>query len=142
MPQDRKPFTLDTTEPPAMPKKSLRKSPSTGLTALRGVAALPSLRGRGPKKGAPNAGRPPSAVRAQMRDAFASRIHLLEAFADNPQLAVSDRLRALDQLARYGLGATTTQTDVDGNGPLHVRVVHEVVDPMADDAEIITSQPA
>jgi hypothetical protein len=67
-----------------------------------------------------------------MRDAFAARIHLLEAFADNPQLAVSDRLRALDQLARYGLGATTTQTDVDGNGPAFVRIVHEIIDPVND----------
>ncbi|MFN8979843.1 MAG: hypothetical protein ACK5ZZ_14835, partial [Gemmatimonadaceae bacterium] len=125
-------FTHDTTERPAMPKKSPRKSPATGLTPLRGVAALPALRGRGPRKGAPNAGRPPSAVRAQMRDAFAARIHLLEAFADNPQLAVSGRLRALDQLARYGLGATTTQTDVDGNGPAFVRIVHEIIDPVND----------
>ncbi|MFN8858769.1 MAG: hypothetical protein ACK5ZR_00425 [Gemmatimonadaceae bacterium] len=67
-----------------------------------------------------------------MRDAFAARIHLLEAFADNPQLAVSGRLRALDQLARYGLGATTTQTDVDGNGPAFVRIVHEIIDPVND----------
>ncbi|MCO4098780.1 MAG: hypothetical protein HEQ38_05095 [Gemmatimonas sp.] len=65
-----------------------------------------------------------------MREAFADRIHLLEAFADDASLSVSDRLRALEQLARYGLGATVTQTDTDGNTPLSVHVVHQVVDPI------------
>ncbi len=58
-------------------------------------------RGRGPRPGAQNAGRPPSAVRAACRDAFARRIPILEAIADNSTSAPGDRLRALDLLGRY-----------------------------------------
>lgn len=66
--------------------------------------------GRGPAKGAPNAGRPPSAVRALMREALAARVSLAEAIADDPANAPAERLRALDLLGRYGLGSTRELT--------------------------------
>jgi hypothetical protein len=60
--------------------------------------------GRGPKKGAANAGRPPSAVRAVLRESFADRVPLLERIADDDTAPMAERLRALEVLARYGLG--------------------------------------
>ncbi len=79
-------------------KKSARKS-AVGRPFERGHDPR---RGRGPRSGAPNAGRPPSAVRAACRDAFARRIPILEAIADDATSAPGDRLRALDLLGRYG----------------------------------------
>ena len=63
-------------------------------------------RGRGPAAGAPNAGRPPDAVRAACREAFADRVPMLAELADNGTPEV--RLRALDMLGRYGLGTSFT----------------------------------
>src|SRR5215831_21256256 len=48
-------------------------------------------RGAGPLPGAPNAGRPPSAVREAMRLSAASRVSVLEEIADNPTVAPGDR---------------------------------------------------
>ena len=62
-----------------------------------------------------NAGRPPSAIRAQMRGALAKRVKIAEQIADDTHASQSDRIRALDFLAKYGLGTTQTQTDADGN---------------------------
>ena len=60
--------------------------------------------GTGPLPGAPNAGRPPSAVREAMRLAAAQRVPVLEAIADDPKAAAGDRIRAVDTLAKHGLG--------------------------------------
>ena len=52
-----------------MPKRSpanVDKSPEKSRRPLKGVAVDASLRGRGPAKGAPNAGRPPNAWREKM----------------------------------------------------------------------------
>lgn len=69
-------------------------------------------------------GRPPSALREQLRGSFADRIATLEQFADGAMplqekcpkcgyedplvskspVEPSDRLRAIDMLAKYGLG--------------------------------------
>lgn len=63
-------------------------------------------RGHGPKPGAPNAGRPPDAVRAACREAFSERVPMLAELADTGTPDV--RLRALDMLGRYGLGTSFT----------------------------------
>ena len=68
--------------------------------------------GRGPAKGAVNAGRPPSAVRAILREAFVARVPLASAIADNPAFTPSERLRALDLLGRFGIG-TAREMSVD-----------------------------
>ena len=60
-------------------------------------------------------GRPPSKIRAAMRESLDARIVIAEAIADDGDASPADRLRALDLLAKYGLGTTTTSTDVDGN---------------------------
>jgi len=89
------------------PEKSADKSrrKSRGIPQPHGGVLIPGA-GRGPAKGAPNAGRPPSAVRAILREAFVARVPLAEAIADDPALAPTERLRALDLLGRYGLGTT------------------------------------
>jgi hypothetical protein len=86
-------------------QKTGQKSRHTPIPQPHGGALVPGG-GRGPKPGAPNAGRPPSAIRALMRESFAVRIPLAEAIADNPRISPADRLRALDLLGRYGLGTT------------------------------------
>jgi hypothetical protein len=53
----------------------------------------------------PGTGRPPSELRARLRGSFEKRIQVLEAFADGDvDCSPSDRLRAIELLARYGLG--------------------------------------
>ena len=87
-------------------------------------------RGKGPAPGAPNAGRPPSAIRASMREALDERLKLLASFADDPNLAPLERMRALDMLAKYGIGTTQTATDTEGDNapPGVVKVVYEMID--------------
>ena len=48
-------------------------------------------------------GRPPSAIRARCRGSFDARIPVAESIADDPNASASDRLRAIDVLAKYGL---------------------------------------
>ena len=86
--------------------------------------------GRGPKKGAPNAGRPPSAIRAAMRESLDARLHILAEIADDPSKTPIERMKALDMLGKYGMGTTITETDAEGKDvPRSVLVV-----PMAQDA--------
>lgn len=84
-------------------------------------------------------GRPPSAIRAALRLAFDERITVLSAIADGqPVVKVklgddtteswvsatpADRLKALDLMAKYGLG-TQVEESVDGDGqPLRRQVL-------------------
>jgi hypothetical protein len=87
----------------------------------------------GGKKG--RSGRPPSKIREMLRGSFEKRVKVLEAIADGevayrlrkdgeqPSAAdlvkmipsVADRLKAMDLIAKYGLGTTSTQTDTEGN---------------------------
>ena len=91
------------------------KSPKK-LRPLVGIAANPALRGRGPKKG--EGGRPPSASRAKLRQAFEKSLPVvLEIASGKGGKAVTpgDRLRAVDLLAKYGLG-TQQEVDVTSGG--------------------------
>jgi len=54
-------------------------------------------------------GRPPSEIRQRLRGSFADRIKILEEIADKAE-ANQDRIRALDILAKYGLGTTKELT--------------------------------
>ena len=78
------------------------------------------LRNGGTNKGGP--GRPPSEIRSKLRGSFADRIKVAEQIADNPKSSPADRLRALDLLAKYGLGTTITETDTEGND-VTIRVI-------------------
>lgn len=84
--------------------KSGRTTRRAPIPQPHGGALVPGA-GCGPAPGAPNAGRPPSAVRSLLRESFAARIPLAEAIADDAGQSAADRLRALDLLARYGVGA-------------------------------------
>ena len=53
---------------PKSAKAKLRVEKSRPKSRLTGVAADPSLRGRGPAKGAPNAGRPPNEFKAYLSE--------------------------------------------------------------------------
>lgn len=54
----------------------------------------------------PGPGRPPSALRALLRESFADRVRIAESIADSGEHDASDRLKAIDLLAKYGLGTT------------------------------------
>jgi hypothetical protein len=60
-------------------------------------------------------GRPPSVLRERMRGALEARIAIAEQIADDKKASHTDRLRALDFLAKYGMGTTVTETDSQGN---------------------------
>ena len=62
---------------------------------------------RGSRPGAvvPGIGRPPSAIRERLRGGFDDRVATLEEIADDPSQSAADRIRAIDLLAKYGLGA-------------------------------------
>lgn len=64
-------------------------------------------------------GRPPSAIRALLRGSFEQRIRVLEEIADNGQASAADRIRAIDLLAKYSLGARSELTGADG-GPVEL----------------------
>jgi hypothetical protein len=64
--------------------------------------------------GPPGPGRPPSAIREQLRGSLVERIKILEAIADDPDSSASDRIKAIDMLAKYGLGTRQEVTGPDG----------------------------
>lgn len=90
-------------------------------------------RGQGGRAGAPNIGRPPNLIRAALRASFEERLRILESIADDGKCSPSDRIRALELLAKYGLGATFTQTDGEGNAVPISGVEVLIVDPAASD---------
>lgn len=63
-----------------------------------------------PSRHVPGPGRPASEIRARLRGSFAERIPILESIADSPESSPTDRARAIDLLAKYGLGTTKELT--------------------------------
>lgn len=57
--------------------------------------------------GNPGGSKPPSALRARLRGSLNDRVKVLEEIADDAAATASDRIRAVDVLAKYGLGAAT-----------------------------------
>ncbi len=66
-------------------------------------------------------GRPPSALRAAIRESLAVRLPIAERIADDENASDSDRLRAVELLCRYGLSGS----DDEHGGP--ARIVVEYV---------------
>ena len=60
-------------------------------------------------------GRPPSVIRQRLRGSFEDRIPVLEEIADDRKASLGERLKALDLMAKYGMGTTSTATDTEGN---------------------------
>ena len=65
-----------------------------------------SLLDRGVPGHAGGGGRPSSALRERLRGSFQERVTVLEEIADDPKADPQDRIRAIDVLAKYGLGVT------------------------------------
>ena len=87
--------------------KSPTKSPTEPgalLVPSHGNGKLRHGSRRGTNRG--GTGRPPSAIRERLQGSFDERIETLEAIADSPAESAADRIRAIDLLARYGLGTT------------------------------------
>ncbi len=57
-------------------------------------------------------GRPPSVLRERLRGSFEDRVNVLEAIADDEEADPQDRIRAVDTLAKYGIG-TVREVTVD-----------------------------
>lgn len=79
------------------PKLSPRRPGKTGAKNL--------LTGNPGNKG--GLGATPSVIRDALRGSFATRVAILETIADGklPNAEVGDRIKAIDMLAKYGLGA-------------------------------------
>ena len=56
------------------------------------------------------------------RDGFEALLPTLVKVAKSPKESTTDRLRAIDLLAKYGLGTTITETDTDGNDVARARL--------------------
>lgn len=72
--------------------------------------------GKGPKKGAKNAGRPPNAIRAAMRAALSDRIQIAIQIIDAADASPAQQLAALDFLAKFGLGPRQQRQRVEVTG--------------------------
>jgi hypothetical protein len=97
--------------PGTLPKKVPTKVPQHGVGRLLD----------GGQFGNQGGGRPPSALRETLRRSFEDRVEILEKIADGKETRTvfvdrgrpveigpshGDRIRALDTMAKYGLGAT------------------------------------
>lgn len=60
-------------------------------------------------------GAPPSKVRAALRRDFVRRRHVLRDIADDPEAKPGERVKALDVMARYGLGTESQMTVVSAD---------------------------
>ena len=88
-----------------------RKSPTKSPTPPGALVVPPHGNGKlrhGSRRGTNGGGtgRPPSAIRERLRGSFEERIEVLEEIADDPMQTPADRTRAIDLLAKYGLGTT------------------------------------
>ena len=71
-----------------------------------------ALLSRGLPGHAGGGGRPSSVLRERLRGSFQERVRVLEDIADDPNVDPQDRIRAIDVLAKYGLG-TLRELSVD-----------------------------
>lgn len=91
-------------------KPSAKSSGRTPVPQPHGGALVPGA-GGGRQ---PRSGRPPSAVKAACRESLGDCIEILGKIADDKTARASDRIRAIDVMAKYGLG---------GNGRWHIEDV-------------------
>ena len=94
-------MTTSVTETPA-------KSPA--IVTLRPQPHGGALRTGGTNRGGP--GRPPSAIREAARALYDARLGLLAEIADDHAINSGDRIRALHELARVGMGNPVSLDDV------------------------------
>ena len=108
------------TRKPAKPAHQTTDQTTVPVGALIPQPHGGALRNGGTNKGGPGA--PPKAIRELLRARYAERVGILEQIADGQAIQkvkidgietdtlisadVGDRLKALDQMARYGIGTT------------------------------------
>lgn len=118
--------------------------------AINGNGLIPQPHGGALKPGGTKGhrgggGRPPSIIREKCRTAFWKQLKLLEQIAEGEALEIvkdatgretemrksapiSERLKAVDLMAKYGLGTTVTETDTEGNDAPRSQVVVYIPD--------------
>jgi hypothetical protein len=104
-------------------------------------ALIPQPHGGALRNGGPGSpGRPPSALRDRLRGSFAERVLVLEAIADDDQADPQDRIRAIDVLAKYGLGTLRELSVDDVRDRLRktIAIVREHMAP--DDATVVLTR--
>ena len=95
-----------------------------------------SLRSGGVPGQKGGSGAPPSELRKRLQGSLADRITILEEIADDPDVRPRDRIRAVDTLARFGLGVAVgelTTEDVRERLTKTLDVIQHELTP--DDAE-------
>lgn len=118
---------------PNKKKQSATKRP-TQTPKVKGGLVVPE-HGRGKIWQGPAAnpvagpGRPADAIRAAMRGSLESRLSVLEQIIDSAMHDPGDRIRAIDVLAKYGLG-TKDELDISTH-PDAQRFVKQVYDAVA-----------
>lgn len=93
------------------------RTPKTGIGKLR-TGGKPGNKG--------GTGRPPDAIRATLRLNFDSRIKVWTAIADDESKDDNLRIKAVEMLAKYGMGTTITPTNTAG-GDLPTSIPVELV---------------
>ena len=96
----RKPAKRVKTTRKSSAQPSGNKSERQLVPQPHGGALLPGA-GGGPQ---PGSGRPPSELRERLKGSLAERVKIIEEIADEITHSPADRLRAIDLLAKYGLG--------------------------------------
>jgi hypothetical protein len=91
------------------PPRPATESPAV-LPALVPQAHGGALLRGGMPGNAGSPGRPPGALRERLRGSLEARVSVLEEIADSPEADPADRIRAVDILAKYGLGTASDVT--------------------------------
>lgn len=87
-----------------------------------------------------NAGATPKAVRDELRRMFMRNITRLETIAKDPKSSKAERMKALEMMAKYGVGVPSTTLNDEGEAVTPMLVIQEVderpstEDDHADDA--------
>ena len=92
-----------------MPRKPVPKQKADKKTGRKTGELVPQPHGGAllngmAKNHVPGPGRPPSELRERLKGSLAERIKVVEEIADEITHTPADRLRAIDLLAKYGLG--------------------------------------
>ena len=81
-------------------EESPKESPSPGELVVPAHGGGMIRHGSQPGN-TPGSGRPPSRIKAALRKSFDERIDTLEAIADDDDASLTDRMKALDMMAKY-----------------------------------------
>ena len=103
-------------EPVVCPESESARPNRKTAVETAGLSLIPQPHGgallSGGVPGNNGGGRPRSVLRQRLRGSFEDRIPVLEEIADDPNADCQDRIRALDVLAKYGIG-TVRELSVD-----------------------------